>query len=263
MTSNKKHLKCDTSSKEMSQIQQLTTGDYTIYEHQDADKTRNLVISVKDPAIVLYYSTSCPHCRVFMPIFEQIATNAPRFRFCILNAERYKNVAISSMTTTTPIRSVPHILAYNKGKPVATYSGPRNYNDILDFLRTLSSQLEKMKFNRRSPDASAGRASATGVPTGNKEDILSYKSDLGIPYNIVCGDGQCHLTFEQIYGGGSADTVPDSCYLTFSECYGQDCKTDIQNPRARIAPQSSAAAARSASGMGGGDVGALLRSINL
>lgn len=236
----------------MAKIQQLTTNDFTILEHQDSEKTRNLVISVKDPAIVLYYSTSCPHCRAFMPIFEQIATNAPRFRFAILNAERYKNVAISSLKTTTPIKSVPHILAYNKGKPVATYVGQRNYNNILDFLNILTSQLEKMKFN-----TSTGRATATGVSTGTKEDIIAYKNEnYGIPYNIVCGDELgCHLSMEQIYEGGSADTVPEMSHLYFSECYGQDCKLDIQNPRG--------SSARNASGMEGGDINTLLRSINL
>jgi len=206
-------------------IQQLTTSSYTIYEHQDPNKTRNLVISVKEPAIVMYYSTVCPYCKMFFPIFEQIAKNVPRFRYCVLNADKYKNVAISSLTTTTPIRSVPLVIAYNNGKAVAIYSGPKKYNDVLDFLKELSTHLEKPRFNRKSPEIArkGGEASSSN---NKEEDLISYKTDLGVPYNIVCSAGSCYLSYDQIYDGGSADTLPSQCYLNFNECYGQECQID-------------------------------------
>jgi thiol-disulfide isomerase/thioredoxin len=208
----------------MSQIQQLTVKDFTIYEHQDASKTRNLVISIKEPAVLLYYSTACPYCQMFWPVFEQTAKNVPRFRYCALNADKYKNVAISSLTTTTPIRSVPYIVTYNNGKAMSVYTGPKKYDDFLDFLKDHSKRLEKQSFNRKSPEVARQRGST--VHSGNREDIISYKQDLGVPYNVVCGSGQCYLTYDQIYEGGSADTTPDSCYLSFNECYGQECKVD-------------------------------------
>ena len=53
----------------MAQIQQLTTSSFTILEHQDANKTRNLVISMKEPAIVLYYGTKLPILQNVFPNF--------------------------------------------------------------------------------------------------------------------------------------------------------------------------------------------------
>ena len=160
----------------MSQIQQLTTSSFTIFEHQDASKTRILVISVKEPAIVLYYSTNCPYCQMFWSVFEQIAKNVPRFRYCALNADKYKNVAISSLTTTTPIRSVPYIVTYNNGKAMSVYTGSKKYDDFLDFLKDHSKRLEKQSFNRKSPEVA--RRGGSTAPSGKKEDMLLYKQDL-------------------------------------------------------------------------------------
>jgi thioredoxin-like negative regulator of GroEL len=220
----------------MAQIQQLTTSDYTILEHQDQNKTRNLVIStIKEPAVVLYYSTTCPHCRIFMPIFEQIATNVPRVKFCVLNAEKYKNVAIDSLTTTTPIKSVPHIIAYNNGKSAYVYTGPKKYNDFLDFLAKWTETLDKTKFG--------GTGGAKQGPF--KEELSSYRTDLGIPYNVVCEAGQCYLTSDQINAtdSESANFIPDTCYLTQEQCYGSDCKIENEN---RISNRLGASAGRSA-----------------
>ena len=185
----------------MAQIQQLTTSSFTIFEHQDANKTRNLVISVREPSIVLFMTPNCPYCHMFYPIYEKIAQNVPRFKFCILNADKYKNVAISSLTTTTPIKSVPYVIAYNNGKAVAIYSGPKKYDDVLDFIRELSKNIDKPKFNK-SPTASGSTAHSS-----EKEDMKEFRTELGVPYNIVCGAGQCYLSYDQIYEGGSSDSV--------------------------------------------------------
>ena len=170
---------------------------------------------------------------MFFPIFEKISQNVPRFRYCVLNADSYKNVAISSLTTTTPIKMVPYLVAYNEGKAVAVYSGPKKYNDVLDFLaENFSKSLERPKFNRKSPVVARQNSGST-AHSGSKEDMIAYKTDLGVPYNIVCNSGQCYLSYDQIYEGGSSDSVPDSCYLQFDECYGQECKQEdlIQHSR--------------------------------
>ena len=92
--------------------------------------------------LVLFYSTECPYCKEMIQIFKQLPGTIGGCQFGVINVSKNKKCIIDSMKTQTPIKFVPMCILYNNGTPIILYKGPRNLQDIQQFVVEVS---QKMK----------------------------------------------------------------------------------------------------------------------
>lgn len=80
---------------------------------------------IKEPCVVDFYTSDCPSCEKFGPVFEQAASQHSGYKFIKVNldnditfAERYG------------ITNIPALIKFVEGEPVNTKTG---YMDKLEF----------------------------------------------------------------------------------------------------------------------------------
>lgn len=88
-----------------------------------------LCISVDGITVVFFKMQGCKGCQTFFPIFQRIAQEYD-VNFAILDATENRGVAPMSRNTTTPIETVPEIILYKNGEPIARYKGDRQYGSL-------------------------------------------------------------------------------------------------------------------------------------
>lgn len=95
-----------------------------------------LRLRVPGPFVVLFKMSSCDLCNSqAIPAIQTLANNmggTPKFG--IIDVGQYRDVATSSQSTSTPVKSVPHIIFYMDGKPHSRYKGSIEYNSIRSFI---------------------------------------------------------------------------------------------------------------------------------
>ena len=137
-------------------------------------------------SMVLFYSTTCVHCQTLVPIFKRLATSITGCQFAITNISQQRNVIKLSEQTIMPIKYVPYMVFYNRGRPFMKYSGPNDANEILKFIKGATGNLQTRKFHEE-PN------------TKHKQDYEEpeYWTN-GVPK--TCDDeGVCYLEFDDAY----------------------------------------------------------------
>jgi thioredoxin-like negative regulator of GroEL len=210
-------------------IQHLETTDFNVTKitnKKTNETTKILTLSnIKIPTIVFIYSTTCPHCANAAPVISEVAKNTQVFKICFLNVTKNKDIALASLETTTPIKAVPYICAYNDGKPIAIFNGKKDYDSLMGFLDKVKEIIQQSGQSLTVNFMNNNQKAQQNPQQPKKESLDDLNSGMGVPYNVVCSDkGQCYLSFDQIYETGDLGKVPDTCYLTFEQCYGETCK---------------------------------------
>lgn len=86
---------------------------------------------LKEPSIVDFFTTDCPSCQKFSPVFDKAASGCDKYTFIKVNlddditlAERYG------------ITHVPTIIKFVEAKPVKTASGYMDASALAQFLES-------------------------------------------------------------------------------------------------------------------------------
>jgi hypothetical protein len=73
--------------------------------------------------IVLVYSTTCPHCHTYMPIWRNLCRTKGKANMISMEASTYDGTAMSE---TKPVQSVPTVLFVDPTGRIAEAKAPRN-----------------------------------------------------------------------------------------------------------------------------------------
>tara|TARA_B100001250_G_scaffold18722_1_gene16153 strand:+ start:484 stop:1014 length:531 start_codon:yes stop_codon:yes gene_type:complete len=174
----------------MSGLLFLTSDDFFL---KDGSKGKIICNNIPNFSLILFYSTNCPHCQEFIPIFKSLPGTLTGCQFGMINVNKNKNIIRLSKQTISPITFVPYIILFINGKPFMRYDGPPNQQDITNFVHEISQKVEnKQQFSR-----AAGQQQQQ-----QQQPIIMNKK---IPeYSIAqplygCEDGICYLEFNNAY----------------------------------------------------------------
>lgn len=73
--------------------------------------------------IVLVYSTTCPHCHTYMPIWRNLCRTKGKANMVSMEASTYDGTAMSE---TKPVQSVPTVLFVDPAGRISEAKSPRN-----------------------------------------------------------------------------------------------------------------------------------------
>lgn len=94
------------------------------------------------PSVVLVYSTTCPHCISYMPIWEELCTT-PNLNANMISMEAsvYQN---TPMAQKKPVTGVPTVLHVNTSGEITEIADPRNKQKMTDTITERPSPLRPL-----------------------------------------------------------------------------------------------------------------------
>jgi len=87
------------------------------------------VLQSKKPAMVKLYTKTCVPCKIFNPIFEEMAEENPHIDFFEVDAEEEYGIA-----GRYDLMSVPTLLYFNKGDYIGRVNGNLSKEAVLSML---------------------------------------------------------------------------------------------------------------------------------
>lgn len=105
---------------------------------------RTLDIDVGGKILLFIKMDGCPGCSSFYPIFQELSKLDKRVNYVIFDITNPSNKQVVAMSreSTTPIESVPLILIYNDGSPVAKYKGKKTFEGVQGFITAILKVIE-------------------------------------------------------------------------------------------------------------------------
>lgn len=91
---------------------------------------QNIIDSETDVVIVDFWAEWCGPCRVLGPILEDVSEEVENVTIIKVNVD--DNPGLSA---TFGIRSIPTVISFKNGKLVDKFSGVKNKEDIIDFIK--------------------------------------------------------------------------------------------------------------------------------
>lgn len=135
-------------------------------------------------SLILFYSTQCPYCEPFLPIFKKLPGTVGGCQFAMINISTNRSIVEKSKNTIMPLTYVPYIVLYNNGQPIVSYDGPPNEHELKKFVMSIvQSNQAKQQFMQEK-----------------KQDIVEQPSaipayTIGIPKNVE----KCYLDWSSAY----------------------------------------------------------------
>ncbi len=93
--------------------------------------------------LVLFYSTTCEHCKTLKPIFSQLPSVIRGVQFAMVNISTNKGIIAKAQRTNTPIEYVPLVIFYVNGMPFAQYTGNHSLGEIADFIKKMAERVQQ------------------------------------------------------------------------------------------------------------------------
>jgi thiol-disulfide isomerase/thioredoxin len=141
----------------MSGLLPLTIEDFEL--QQTSSGSNVLCNKIKNGfSLILFYSSDCPHCQIFLPKYKNLPKMMMGCQFGIINISDRHNRPIINMSkglATPPIEEVPYIMLYLKGQPLALYNFENDEKTIVRFLNSITADLKKKYQQTSTPSSSA------------------------------------------------------------------------------------------------------------
>lgn len=93
--------------------------------------TFDKVIQEREWVVVDFWAEWCRPCLMLAPIFEQVASEMPDMTFAKINVDEETNLA-----TRYGISSIPAIILFHNGKPIATHVGTISKDRLKTWLQS-------------------------------------------------------------------------------------------------------------------------------
>ena len=166
----------------MTSLLFLSAEDFHI---QQGSKGPIMCHEIPGLSLVMFYSTHCTHCQTLIPIFKKLPGTINGCQFAILNVSLNRRCVEMSRETIAPLKYVPYIVLYVRGRPFMAYKGPQNPDTILQFVVEVANHLRaKQEFSRgtvkHDPKKRAIPEYCTGVPikgSGKDEEVCYLEFD--------------------------------------------------------------------------------------
>ena len=121
----------------------MTNDEFSIKE---MNGSKYLCCDVQGFFLCLLYSTECQYCEEMIQIFKRLPGTIGGCQFGVINVSKNKQVIIDSMQTENQIKYVPMTILFHNGVPRVLYKGPRNIQDIQNFVVEVADKLSKQNF---------------------------------------------------------------------------------------------------------------------
>lgn len=168
--------------------------------------------------LLMFYSDRCEYCEQAMPelvkLNNVLQNNKLPIQVAICNVGENPQIIQESQQTVDPIKYVPYMIIYQRDRPYLRYNGKKIAQEMFSYLMEV---LKRVDTRQQFVNASQSSQAAAQ----EEDDSSAYQS--GIPYNMVCQEGMCYLTTEEVHTG-RVKTQPcegDVCYLSQKEILGQ------------------------------------------
>ncbi len=90
---------------------------------------RTQVLESDCPVLVDFFATWCGPCRMMSPLVDKIAEEHPEYRVCKLDVDEQ-----SALAQQYEVMSIPTLIAFRAGQPVARKVGVCSEAALLDML---------------------------------------------------------------------------------------------------------------------------------
>jgi thiol-disulfide isomerase/thioredoxin len=133
-------------------------------------------------ALILFYTTDCPHCKPIIPLFHNLPSLINGCKFALVNIRGNRSLVGMSKETKVPLEFVPSAILYYNHLPYRRYNQPYTADHIQKFLEESAKKINQFK----------------NEPAKDKEKVVPPYA-LGVP---VCDEesGVCYLSFDSAYG---------------------------------------------------------------
>ena len=84
---------------------------------------------IKTKAVVDFYATWCGPCRMFGPIFEEVASNSD-INFVKVDVDKHDDIA-----RRYGVMTIPTIILFENGEEVKKHVGFMNKDELRDFIK--------------------------------------------------------------------------------------------------------------------------------
>jgi thiol-disulfide isomerase/thioredoxin len=127
----------------MARARKSNTNAKTVLNMHSVSEVGNMNSLLENgPSVVLIYSTTCPHCVSYMPIWEELCTTPNRSTNMIsMEASVYQN---TPMAQKKPVTGVPTVLHVNAGGEITEIADPRNKQKMTDTITERPSPLRPL-----------------------------------------------------------------------------------------------------------------------
>ena len=153
------------------------------FQCRNTEKGQVLSINTPDMTLVLFYSTKCPHCHDLIPIFKNLPDIVKGCNFGFINISKHPNIVEWASNTNTKITYVPLVIMYVNGLPYARYDGPRDLNQIKNFIIEINKHVQdKINFTNSKQNNVVINSSTLGIPMEHNEKVcylpvkIAYKN---------------------------------------------------------------------------------------
>jgi len=140
-------------------------------------RTKTLGINIPGNILVFFKMSTCPNCAAFEPIFVQLSHQENRVSFAVIDVGQYRDVALTSKNTSTPITAVPCLILYIDGRPHSRIPGAKNVNAARDFITKSLQAKPKATQQQFMPSTYSNNAVKMQAPGGGNGK--SYLPDIG------------------------------------------------------------------------------------
>ena len=142
-------------------------------------RTKTLGITVPGNVLVFFKMSTCPNCAAFEPIFVNLSHQENRVTHAVIDVGQYRDVALTSKTTSTPITAVPCLILYIGGRPHSRTPGAKNINAVRDFITKSLQATPKTTQPQFMPNQNYGAGPAVKVQQTPGSSGKSYVPDIG------------------------------------------------------------------------------------
>lgn len=135
-----------------------------------------LTINIPNFALVLFYSTRCPHCKQMIEVIKKMPTLINGCTFAMLNLDDNRGVVQKAKQSTLELKFVPYLVFYASGIPYMVYNGPTIDTEIKRFVVQVSEQYVS-EFQSTNNKTYLNSTNSNQSTTKSRASVV--KSDLG------------------------------------------------------------------------------------
>lgn len=99
--------------------------------HVDNDSFEKEVLQSEIPVLVDFWAPWCGPCKMLGPIIDELAQSVDNIKICKLNTDEADKIAIQYR-----VMSIPTLILFRAGQPVATSIGLKSKSEILQFINS-------------------------------------------------------------------------------------------------------------------------------